>query len=403
MKLRSLAAAAALLAATTAAGTASAQDYAPGVSDTEILIGNTYPYSGPASAFGVGGKVFEAYFKMLNETQGGINGRKIVVHTLDDGYNPAKTVEQTRRLVEGDEVFAIVATLGTPPNLAISKYLNTKGVPQLLAISGNAELNDGENLPWTTNFFTSQEAEGRIYARYILDENPDAKIAILYQNDDFGRGYLDAFLDELGDKAETMVVAEKSYDLSQPTVDSEVVTLASSGADVFFDITSPKFTAQAIKKAYDIGWTPLHMVLTASTQPSVINSVGAEAANGLLTARYNKAVEDPIYDNDTGVQRYKEFMATYLPDLNFADSSNQLGYGAGALAAQIIEACGDALTRENLIDKATHIEGLQLPLFLDGVTITVTPEDRQPWKASQMARFDGEAWKMFGPVIALDG
>jgi branched-chain amino acid transport system substrate-binding protein len=397
--LKSMAIGAALLGGINAAS--AGKNYGPGVTDTEIKLGQTTAYSGPASALGATSRAIVAYFKMINAS-GGINGRKVNLISLDDAYSPPKTVEQTRRLVEGDEVLAITGTLGTPGNLAVAKYLNGKKVPQLLSLSGSAKLNDPK-LPWTTTFYASQTVESKIYARYILKTRPDAKIAVLYQNDDYGKGYFDAFKEGLGGKASKMIVAEASYDVTYPTIESELVRLASSGADTIFYASTPKFTAQAIRKAHEIKWTPLQIVITASSQiDATLKPAGLDAATGLVTSLWQKDPNDPKWSDDKNMQAFLAFMKQWGPGEGADLFLSATGYSWAQTMVHILENCGDDLARENLLKQATNLKGFHPSLFIDGVNLSATPEDRTPWRQAQMARFDGRTWQPFGDIVTIE-
>jgi branched-chain amino acid transport system substrate-binding protein len=380
---------------------AAEKKYGPGVTDSEIKLGQTAPYSGAASSFGAATRAIGNYFKMINAS-GGINGRKINLISLDDAYSAPKTVEQTRKLVEGDEVLAITGTLGTPGNLAIARYLNAKKVPQLLAMSGSAKLSDPDKLPWTTTFYASQAIESEIYARYVLENRPAAKIAVLYQNDDYGKGYFDGFKAALGDKA-PMIVAEASYDITYPTIESELVRLASSGADTIFFASTPKFTAQAIRKAYEINWKPLKIVITASSQiDATLKPAGLEASTGLLTSLWQKVPNDPIWANDQSMNEFLKFMKQWAPGEAGDIFLSATGYSWAQTMAEILRKCGDDLSRENLLKQATDLKGFHPSLFIDGVNLSTTPRDRMPWRQAQMARFDGTSWVPFGDVATIE-
>jgi branched-chain amino acid transport system substrate-binding protein len=378
---------------------ASAAENPPGVTKTEIKLGQTMPYSGPASAYGTIGKVELAYFAKLND-EGGINGRKINLISLDDGYSPPRTVEQIRRLVEQDQVLAIFQSLGTPTNSAIHKYLNQKKVPQLFVATGAAKWGDPKHFPWTMGWQPSYQTEARIYAKYILQHKPDAKIALLYQNDDFGKDYVKGVHDVLGDKAAKMIVAEVSYEVTDATIDSQMVSLQSSGADVFIDVTTPKFAAQAIRKAYDIGWKPLHLLTNVSISiASVMEPAGLEKGTGILTAQYLKDPNDPAFQNEPGMKAWREFMKKYYPEGNLGDASNIFGYAVAQTMAQVLKQCGDDLSRENLMKQAAHLD-MELPVLQPGVKIHTSPTDFYPIKEMRLARFDGKQWVVFGDVIS---
>jgi branched-chain amino acid transport system substrate-binding protein len=397
-RIVALAAAAVL---TLTAGTAAAQKkYSPGASDTEIRIGQTMPYSGPASAYGVIGKAHAAYFTMINE-QGGINGRKINFLSLDDGYSPPKTVEQTRKLVEQDEVLLIFQSLGTPTNTAIQKYLNAKKVPHLFLATGANKWSDPKSFPWTMGFNPSYQAEARIYVRHILDTKPDAKIAVLYQNDDFGKDYVIGFKGLLGDKAAKMIVAEQSYEITDPTVDSQVVSLKSSGADVLLTFATPKFAAQVIRKVADIGWKPTHYLSNVSASvSSVLVPAGLDKAAGIITASYAKDSTDPQWKNDPATKAWEEWMRKYHKTGNLDDVFNVYGYTTAQLLVHLLKVCGDDLTRENIMRQAANLKKLELPMLLPGVTVNTSPTDYSPIAEMQLSRFDGKRWALFGNVLS---
>jgi branched-chain amino acid transport system substrate-binding protein len=372
--------------------------YGPGVTDAEIKLGQTMPYSGPASAYGAIGKAEVAYFQMINE-QGGINGRKVNLISLDDGYSPPRAVEQVRKLVEEEEVLALFQTLGTPSNSAIHKYVNAKKVPHLFIATGATKWGDPKNFPWTIGFQPSYQIEAKIYATYILKNKPDAKIAVLYQNDDYGKDYLKGLKDGLGDKT-GMIVAEASYEVSDPTVDSQIVTLKSSGADVMFTIATPKFAAQSIRKVYDIGWKPLHFVNNvASSVGAVLSPAGLDKSVGLTTALYMKDPTDPQWEKDTGMRKWHEFMKKYMPAADQADFNYVYGYGAAQLMTMVLKACGDDLTRENLMKQATNLKDVTLDVTLPGIKYSTGPNDYFLVEQLQLARFDGKRWVLFGEVL----
>jgi len=365
----------------------------------EIKIGQTAPYSGPASAFGLTGRVMRAYFDSVNAT-GGINGRKINFISVDDGYSPAKTVEQTRRLVESDEVLAVVGQVGSPTSLSVAKYLNNAKVPQILTAASTATLSDPEKFPWTTTFWFSQSVEAGSYAKWVLANKPQAKIAVLYQNDEFGKGYLAAFKRALGPNAETMIVKQLSYDLSDPTIDSQIVSLKASGADTFFDASTPKFTAQAIRRANEIDWKPLHFILSSSSRvSSVLEPAGLSASKGVVTAMFIKTPDDPKWRDDPDVRVYREWTKRWMPETNDDDYSVAFGYSLGQMAVELLKRCGNDLTRDNLIKQATNIDGYQLPLFIPGILVKTTPDNRTPWMAVQMATFTGNSWQLTGTLV----
>jgi branched-chain amino acid transport system substrate-binding protein len=386
-------------AALALASTASAQKgYSPGASDSAIKIGNTMPYSGPASAYGTIGRVEAAYFKMLNE-QGGINGRKIDFITLDDGYSPPKTVEQVRKLVEQEEVLLIFQPLGTPSNSAIQQYLNAKKVPQLFVATGATKWGDPQHFPWTMGWQPSYQTEAKIYVKYLLQTKPDAKIAILYQNDDYGKDYLKGIKDGLGDKAAKMIVAEASYEVTDATVDSQIVTLKGSGADVFFNITTPKFAAMAIRKSYDVDWHPLQFLNNVSISVgSVLTPAGLEKSTGLVTAQYIKDPVDPQFKDDAPMKDWLAFMAKYYPEGDIKDNSNVYGYTAALTLAQVLKQCGDNLTRDNVMKQAASLD-LSPGTLQPGIRIATSATDFFPIKQVRLARFDGKSWTVFGEAL----
>jgi ABC-type branched-subunit amino acid transport system substrate-binding protein len=386
----------ALLGATPAL---SENKYGPGASDTEIKIGSTNPYSGPASAYGTIGRAEAAYFKMIND-QGGINGRKINFISLDDGYSPPRTVEQVRKLVEEEQVLFLAGTLGTPTNTAIHKYINAKKVPHIFVNTGATKWGDPKNFPWTMGFNLSYQAEGRIYARYLLETKPDAKIAILFQNDDYGKDYVKGLKDGLGDKAAKMIVAEVSYEVTDPTIDSQVVTLKASGADTFYNVTTPKFAAQAIRKVYDIGWKPLHILNNVSASVgSVLTPAGLDKSVGLITAIYLKDPADPQWKDDAGMKEYLAWFKKYYPEGDVKDSFNVAGYLIAQGVVQVLKQCGDDLTRENVMRQTASLKDLQMPMMLPGIKWNTGPDDFFLMESGQLARFDGKEWKTFGKVI----
>ena len=389
-----------LLAVTGGAGAAE-KKHGPGVTDTGIRIGQTVPFSGPASSFAIVARIEAAYLQMIN-SKGGVNGRKIELIQLDDAYSPPRAVEQTRKLVDSDEVLAVAGTVGTPSNLAVAKYLNAAKVPQILAMSGSAALDNAQLYPWTTLFYAPQVVEGRIAARYILDTKPDAKLAILFQNDEFGKGYLNAFKAELGSKAQSMIVKEESYDLSSPTIDSQIVSLKASGADAFFQATTPKFTAQAIRKAHEIGWKPLHVILATSSQPSTtLKSAGFEASTGIVTSIWRKLPGNPEWADDPAMKDYFGFMKQWASKEDPEDPTALLGYIWAQMLVEVIMRCGDDLSRENLMKQATTISDLQMPMFLPGIKINISSAVRTPWRAAQIVSFDGRDWVRSGGIITV--
>ena len=388
-----------LLAATS--GSALAQKkYDTGASDTEIKLGNIMPYSGPASAYGIIGKIEDAYFKMINE-QGGINGRKINFISYDDGYSPPKAVEQARKLVESDEVLFLFGPLGTPSNSAIQKYMNAKKVPQLFVATGSTKFGDYKDFPWTMGWQPPYQSEGRIYAKYLLKEKPDAKIAVMYQNDDFGKDLLKGLKDGLGDKAASMIIAEESYEVSEPTIDSHIVKLKASGADVYFSMTTPKFSAQSIKKVAEIEWKPMYFQSNVGASVgSVIQPAGFENAQGILSANYAKDGADSQWDNDEGMKKFYAFLAKYAPDANKTDGSVVFGYGQAQTMVQVLKQCGDNLTRENIMKQAASLKDFAPDTLLPGVKINTSASDFYPIEQLQMERFHDKKWDLFGPVIS---
>jgi branched-chain amino acid transport system substrate-binding protein len=394
-------AAAVIALAATSQSAFAQKKYDTGATDTEIKIGNIMPYSGPASAYGVIGKTEEAYFNKIN-AEGGINGRKINFISYDDGYSPPKAVEQARKLVESDEVLVVFNPLGTPSNSAIQKYLNAKKVPQLFVATGATKWNDPKDFPWTMGWQPSYQSEARIYAKYLMKEKPDGKIAVLYQNDDFGKDYLKGLKDGLGGKA-SMIIAEESYETTEPTIDNHIVKLKASGADIFISITTPKFAAQAIKKLAEIEWKPLHIVSNVSASVgSVIKPAGFENAQGILSAAYAKDGADPQWDTDPGMKKFLAFLEKYEPDGNKLDGSVVYGYGVAQTLVKVLQMCGDNLTRENVMKQAASLKDFAPDTLLPGVKIDTAPADFGPIKQLQMMRFKGEKWDLFGDIISGD-
>ena len=374
--------------------------YGPGASDKEIKLGQTMPYSGPASAYGTIGKLHQAYFKMVNEA-GGINGRKVNLISLDDGYSPPKTVEQVRKLVEQDEVLALFQTLGTPSNSAIHKYVNAKKVPHLFLATGATKWSDPKNFPWTLGFNLSYQAEGQIYARYLLKTKPNAKIGILFQNDDFGKDVLKGVEDGLGTAGAKLVVSKVSYEVTDPTVDSQILTLQGSGADTFINITTPKFGAQAVRKAWDSGWKPLHIINNVSASVgSVLTPAGLDKSVGLLTLQYYKDPNDPQWKDDTNMLEWRAFMGRYYRDGDPKDASNLYAYLTAQTMVHVLKACGNDLTRDNVMKQATSIKALKLPLMLPGMTLNTSSTDYFLVKQGQLAKFTGTQWQGFGDVLS---
>ncbi|CAN5124433.1 ABC transporter substrate-binding protein [soil metagenome] len=382
-----------------ATGSAMAQKkYDTGATDTEIKIGNIIPYSGPASAYGVVGKAMEGYFKKINE-EGGINGRKINFISYDDAYSPPKAVEQTRKLVESDEVLLVFGALGTPSNSAIQKYMNAKKTPHLFLATGATKWNDPKAFPWTMGWLPSYQSEGRIYAKYLLKEKPDAKIAVLYQNDDFGKDYLKGIQDGLGAK-KSMIVAEESYELSEPTIDSHIVKLKTLNPDVLVIFTTPKFGAQTIKKVGELGWKPTMIIANVSASTAtVMKPAGFDNSQGVISASYAKDASDPQWNDDPGMKEFKAFHAKYVPEANVADSSFMTGYNMAQTMVALLKQCGDDLTRANVMKQAANIKNLQQGGLLPGIKINTSATDFSPIEQLQLMRFKGERWELFGGVV----
>jgi branched-chain amino acid transport system substrate-binding protein len=389
---------AAVAAFTATAGSARAET--PGVTDTEIKIGQTMPYSGPASAYGQIGKADAAYFKMIND-QGGLNGRKINLISLDDGYSPPKTVEQVRRLVEQEQVAFLFQTLGTAPNAAIRQYLNDNKVPQLFVATGAAIFGDPQHFPWTIGLQPNYQIEARIYAKHILQTKPDAKIGVLYQNDGFGKDYLIGLKEILGADHAGMIVKDASYETSEPTVDSQVVTLQGSGADVFLIAATPKFAAQAIRKAFDIGWTPARYVSNVSNSiTSVMKPAGVEKAKGIITGNYNKDPNDPTWKDDAGYKEYAVFVAKYMSPADLSDANTVNGYTASIVMVQVLKQCGNDLSRENVMKQVLNLKDLQGGMALPGVKVNTSADNYYPLRQLQLSTFNGVSWELFGNVIS---
>jgi branched-chain amino acid transport system substrate-binding protein len=379
------------------AGSARADD-TPGITDTEIKIGQTMPYSGPASAYGVIGRAEAAYFKMINE-QGGINGRKINFISLDDGYSPPKTVEQTRRLVEDEKVAFIFNSLGTPPNLAIRQYLNDNKVPQLFVATGAATFSDPAHFPWTMGWQPNYQTEAKIFGKHILKTKPDAKIAVLYQNDGFGKDYLMGLKDGLGADHAGMVIKEASYETSEPTVDSQIVTLQGSGADVLLIGATPKFAAQAIRKTFDVGWTPVrYMTDVSQSIATVMKPAGLDKSKGVITGVYGKDPTDARWKDDPGFKEYAAFIGKYMTPHDLIDSNAVYGFGAGATMMQVLKQCGNDLSRANVMKQAASLKDLELPMLLPGIKINTSPDNFSPIRQEALASFNGESWEQFGEL-----
>ena len=378
----------------------SEKKYDVGASDTEIKIGNTGPYSGPASSYSTIWKCEAAYFKVIN-AQGGINGRKINFISYDDAYSPPKTVEQVRKLVESDQVLFLFNTAGTPTNTAIHKYMNAQKVPHLFLATGATKWGDPEHYPWTMGFQPSYQSEGQIYARYILDKHPNAKIGVLYQNDDYGKDYVKGLKDGLGPKAKSMIVSEVPYETTDPTVDSQIVNLKSSGADLFYNVTIAKYAAQAIRKAAEIGWQPVHILNNVATSIGIaLKPAGLENAKGILSTFWYKDPTDPTWKDDPGYKEWLAFMDKDYPEGDKTDNINAYAYTEAQALIHVLKKCGDELTRANVMKQAASIKDLELPMLLPGIKVNTSATDFYPIKQMQMARFNGERWELFGPVIA---
>jgi branched-chain amino acid transport system substrate-binding protein len=388
------------LLAVAIASVANAQmKYDPGVTDSEIKIGNIMPYSGPASAYATIGKTEAAYFNKLN-SEGGINGRKINFISYDDGYNPAKTVEQARKLVEADEVLLIFNPLGTPGNTAIQKYMNAKKVPQLFVSTGAAKWNDPKNFPWTMGWQPNYQTEARIYAAYILKNHPGKTVGVLYQNDDFGKDYLIGLREGLGDQASRLIVVEASYETTSPTVDSQVVQIRSANPDIFVNISTPKFAAQAIKKIGELKWSPIHFLTNVSVSVgSVMKPAGYENSQGILSAAYLKDPKDARWKEDAGLNQWRVFMTKWYPEGDQEDASTVFGYGVAKGLEQVLRQCGDDLTRENIMKQAANLN-FEIGIYLPGTRIRTSPTDFAPLEQLQMEQFKGESWELFGPLMS---
>jgi branched-chain amino acid transport system substrate-binding protein len=375
--------------------------YDPGASDTEIKVGNIMPYSGPWSAYGLIGRTEAAYFKMIND-QGGVNGRKINFISYDDAFSPPKTVEQARRLVESDEVLLIFQNLGTPTSNAIQKYLNGKKVPQLFVAAGATKFGDYKNFPWTMGWQPTYQTEGRIYAKYILDNLPQGKIGILYQNDDSGRDYLRGLKDGLGEEAtKRMIVSELPYDATDPTIDSQIVAIKAAGADIFFDEASPKFAAMAIRKVAELGWKPTVFLASVSNSVgSVLKPAGLNNSKGVLSSSYIKDPTDPAWKADPAIKEWSAFMDKYFPDGDKSSSFSTYGYAVAQTLVQMLKQCGDELTRDNVMKQAANLKDVDIGLLLPGIKINTSPTDYHPIEQMQMSRFNGEYGELFGKPIS---
>jgi branched-chain amino acid transport system substrate-binding protein len=370
----------------------------PGVTATEIKIGNTNPYSGPASAYGTIGKALGAYFKKVNE-EGGINGRKINYITYDDAYSPPKTVEMVRKLVEQDQVALLFQTLGTPTNSAIHKYMSQQKVPHIFVATGATKWNDPKNFPWTMGYQPNYQTEGHIYAQYVMKNVKDPKIGILFQNDDYGKDYVKGLKDGLGEAAKKVIVLEQSYEVTDPTIDSQIVNLKNSGANVFYNVTIPKFAVQAIKKSHDIGWKPLHLLNNVSSSlGTVLKPAGLEASRGLLTALYMKEITDPQWKNDKGFQDWQAWMKKYYPEGAMDDQANAYAYNVAILLTHTLKQCGNDLSRENIMRQAASLKNVELPMLLPGIKVNTSATDFAPIEQEQLAKFDGERWVLFGEM-----
>jgi branched-chain amino acid transport system substrate-binding protein len=380
--------------------TAAESPSVPGLSDTQIKIGQTIAYSGPASSFATIGRTQAAYYRMINDG-GGVNGRKIDFISLDDGYSPPKTVEQTRRLVEQDQVFGIFGSLGTPTNASVQRYLNEHKVPQMFLFTGTSRFRDPQHYPWTMGGDLSFVSETRGFAKFILAENPNAKIAVLYQHDDYGKDHLNTLKETLGERAKTMVVAEASYEATDPTVDSQIVALKASGADTLLDVALPKFAAQAIRKVSEIGWRPVHIVpYPASSIPLVMQPAGLDHSIGVVTAEFLKEPGDPAWQDDPDVRAYLDFMKKYNPGVDPNDWSNVIAYYMASAVVQALKSCGPELTRERLLERVSNMEGVSVPMLIPGITLNTTPTDYNAIKQMRLKRFDGERWVPLGGVIS---
>src|SRR6201996_2684660 len=400
VKSRVVVAAIAASAIAMSASAASAQKkYDPGATDTEIKVGNIMPYSGPASSYGVIGKAEAAYIKMVND-QGGINGRKINFISYDDAYSPPKAIEQARKLVESDEVLFIFQSLGTPSNAAIMKYMNAKKVPQLFVASGGTRWGDPKNFPWTMGWQPNYQSEGRIYAKYILENFPNGKIAVFWQNDDAGKDQFKRLKDGLGDKV-NMIIADKSYEVSDPSIDSQIVALKDSGADIFFSWAAPKGSAQAIRKVGELGWKPkFFLANTATTIASVLKPAGLEFSKGIISTAYIKDPTDPIWKDDAGMKKWQAFMDKWYPDGDKANANNSYAYIQAQALIQVLKQCGDDLTRENVMKQAANLKDFTSDMLLPGITMNTSADDYYPIEQMQLMRFNGESWELFGPIIS---
>src|ERR1700710_891967 len=401
-KKLSLFAAAAALSLLTTQGALAQKKYDTGASDTEIKIGNVEAYSGPASAYGVIGKTEEAYFKMIND-QGGINGRKINWISYDDGYSPPKTVEQVRKLIESDEVFLVFNALGTPTQTAVQKYHNSKKVPQLFVATGASKWNDPKDFPWTMGFQPSYRVEARIFAKYILKNRPDARVAVFYANDDFGKDYVAGLKEVFGARTSQILIAEESYETTEPSIDNHIVKLKGTGADVFVNISTPKFAAQAIKKMAELEWKPMHVMTDVSISiGAVMKPAGLEASEGILSAGYLKDASDSQWANDEGMKKFMTFIDKYMPGANISDTNLVYGYAAAQTMVQVLKQSGDNLTRENVMKQAASLKDFTPDTLIPGITINTGATDFAPIEQSQMMRFKNGQWELFGEIISAE-
>jgi branched-chain amino acid transport system substrate-binding protein len=397
-----LLAAAAAFSLLTAQSAFAQKKYDTGASDTEIKIGNVMPYSGPASAYGIIGKIEEAYFKMIND-EGGVNGRKINFITYDDGYSPPKTVEQVRKLIESDEVLLVFNALGTLTQTAVQKYQNAKKVPQLFVATGASKWNDPKDFPWTMGWQPSYRVEARIFAKYIMKEKPNAKVAVFYQNDDFGKDYVAGLKDVFGDKASSLIIAEESYETTEPSIDNHIVKLKGTGADVFVNITTPKFAAQTIKKMAELEWKPMHVMTDVSISiGAVMKPAGFEASEGILSAQYLKDASDPQWKDDEGMKKFMAFIDKYMPGANVSDSNLLYGFAAAQTMVQVLKQCGDDLTRANVMKQAASLKDFAPDTLIPGIKINTSPTDFAPIEQLKMMQFKGGKWDYFGDIISAE-
>jgi len=401
-KKLSLMAAVAALSLLSAQGALAQKKYDTGASDTEIKIGNVEAYSGPASAYGIIGKTEEAYFKMVNDA-GGVNGRKINWISYDDGYSPPKTVEQIRKLIESDEVFLVFNALGTPTQNAVQKYHNAKKVPQLFLATGASKWNDPQNFPWTMGFQPSYRVEARIFAKYILKEKPNAKVVVFYANDDFGKDYVAGLKEVFGAKTSQILIAEESYETTEPSIDSHIVKLKGTGADVFVNISTPKFAAQAIKKMHELEWKPMHVMTDVSISiGAVMKPAGLDASEGVLSAGYLKDASDPQWKDDEGMKKFMTFIDKYMPGANISDANLVYGYAAAQTMVQVLKQSGDNLTRENVMKQAASLKDFTPDTLIPGIKVNTGPNDFAPIEQLKMMRFKAGQWELFGDIISAE-